>query len=287
MNIRKLRLMALPSAFHSVNDIFSPHYGKPAQENPFFSQQRQAAPPPAPMPAGVEAPPAPSTVTPGYPASTTGSTLDPNTVKQQQQGASPIDKYAQLAKLAPAPSEPEHKQQGQQEQDIDMLAAMEGLDYSQASQAFSKVDFTQGISPELATKALGGDVASFQQLLNQVAASAAAAATSGSSRTTASAMRKELDKMRKGIPDHLKQHQLQNLLQDPTTDDFLRSPAIAPAVQGMSSYFQAQYPHASPAQIQTMLKAWAADNFSSAHQQHQQQQKPVTAPAMTSFFNDI
>lgn len=284
--MRNFRKLARPQLLMNGVDIFSPSYGIPTGNTFFDNVAAGRQPVASPMPNGAEPPqPAPrySNAVPGYAPPTTGGPMPEPGQPPAQTGPTQIDKYAQIANLEPAPAAQQGQPASEQEQDI--LAALEGLDYNQASKAYASVDFTQGIDPEVAAKAMSGDAVSFQKVLNQVAAAAAAAATSGGARTTASALRAELGKVSKSIPEQLRQHQLQNLMSSDGVDSFLKAPEVAPAVEGMKNHFIQKYPHASPQQVQKMLSAWAADAFPHLTKKQEQEQQAPKKSAMQEFFN--
>ena len=151
-------------------------------------------------------------------------------------GLTPLDEYSKLYDnkpidkgAAPAP---------------DVLAAPI-TDYQAAA---GKLDFTKGLDPEVATKALAGDVESLMSLINGAARNAFAQSSYSASRVTKSALDTRMDSMKASLPEMLRKQQANSGIVDGNAA--LKHPAAQPLVQAVQARLAEQYPEATAQELQ-------------------------------------
>jgi hypothetical protein len=109
------------------------------------------------------------------------------------------------------------------------------------------------IDPELATKALSGDMDALGQMLNGVAQNAVAMSMHGSGRIAQQGMNANMDNFRTEMPTMITDHQVSNVFQNDAT---MNHPALKPMVDGAMSMFRNQFPEASPQELQTKVQEY-------------------------------
>ena len=188
------------------------------------------------------APPAsvPSGIVPGAPAD--GVTPNPadatnafSNTAAATEGQTPLDEYSKIYDNKETP-------QGQQVPDV--LAATIG----EFNTAAGKLDFTRGIDPALAEKALGGDPESLLLMMNNVARNAFAQSSYSSSQITKNALDTRMEGVTKSLPEMLRKQQANAGLIDNNSN--LSHPAVQPIVHAVQAQIAKQFPEATAAELQ-------------------------------------
>lgn len=150
---------------------------------------------------------------------------------------SPLDNYKDLwqpidpAKSPPSPS----------------LVPDLTLDPTKLMEAAKRVDFTQGLDPELVKKALGGDSASLLQVLNAAGATGLAqAANIASTITTQALTRQEATLRDHFVPDILRRERVNNAMNGEQMGKLMADPAAAPLLRVLTEQLSKANPN-SPA----------------------------------------
>lgn len=267
----------MPSPFDTSENIFE------------AAAKRETASAASPMPAGLpQQPPVQqvaSRAVPGMTAPQGGPMPENPTHQQQPQGGSPLDKYAQLANIAPV-ADPKT-----QEPEADIFSAMDALTYGDVHKSYQAQSMTGNIDKkELSRVMQENDIDGLMGILNTVAQNAAAAATIGSTRITSHGSKAALEQLRKEIPSHLKNTQIAQLWTG-DAESVLSSPQVAPLRDAAVNMFQQKFPQASAQQIQVMTEGYFRDFFAAgaaSNKSKEETEKPAeTRPSMSSFFRDL
>lgn len=113
--------------------------------------------------------------------------------------------------------------------------------------AAKSLDYSRVIKPELAQKALSGDVNSFMQILNAVGQSSFAHALSQSHLHSDEAFSEFETSVFSKLPTELRKHQAMNTTLE--GNSALNHPSIRPLVEGVQQQLTAAFPDATPAEI--------------------------------------
>lgn len=127
------------------------------------------------------------------------------------------------------------------------------LDPKKLGEAASKMDFTRGINPELITKALGGDVASFQEVLNSAVRGAFTAALQTSVGMTERGFGSFREKYDTRLEGRFRDYQVNNLQ---STNPALKHPAAQPVIAAIKSHIASQNPQMPPSEVQTKAEEY-------------------------------
>lgn len=121
------------------------------------------------------------------------------------------------------------------------------LDHKGLFEAAGKINFTQGVSEELFTKALSGDVEAFKAVLNESAryGYAAAASTSGELVKNSLSSAEGLLNSRV-LPSAFRNQQISQALE---TNPVFQDPAVAPLLGSLTSQLSQKYPTAPASEI--------------------------------------
>lgn len=110
------------------------------------------------------------------------------------------------------------------------------------------IDFRNAIDPELAKKALTGDMDSFMQVLNQVGQAGFAQAAGMSSTLVQKAMTAQNEKLQNELlPEFARRDAISSSLRE--NNSLYSNPAIAPMLHSLEKQFSAAYPNASPQEV--------------------------------------
>lgn len=127
------------------------------------------------------------------------------------------------------------------------------LDRSQLAESVKLIDIKSAINPELATKALGGDVEAFMQVISDAAHKIVLEGTVANTAILDTALRTTNKQNEKTLQDRFRSFQAtENLLQNPQ----FNHPAIAPIVDSIRTTVQAKNPGASSEEIQRMTSEY-------------------------------
>lgn len=121
------------------------------------------------------------------------------------------------------------------------------------------IDFTAGVSPELITKALAGDVKSMLTAMNQVAQTAFANSTQASSVLVDRQSSAAVDHVRSGLSGEFKKFQLRSDLQ--AENPAFSNPAIQPLVDVVQAQLASQYPQATVAELKSHAVKYLSGAF--------------------------
>lgn len=170
--------------------------------------------------------------------------------------------------------------QQQQQQQVPPKPTYEGYtaewNGEAVSQRLNSVDFTRSIDPELITKAMGGDVGSFSQVLNLVARQSTMAAMQAAHTFVDRGVKTGLDRFDSGLDDRMRDYSIRS--HNPE-NDILNDPAVAPMVATLKERFAQADRNLTPAQINAKVVAYfqkLSTGMSSGTKQQQQSQQQGT-----------
>lgn len=126
------------------------------------------------------------------------------------------------------------------------------LDLNTVTESSRKLDFTGGLDPELATKALAGDPAALMSMMNHVAQNAVAAATVNSGNMVNRGVATGASRINGALPSQIKKVQLS---QAESTNPVLQHPAAQPLVDALRNMAFAKNPDANPADVARSVEA--------------------------------
>lgn len=115
------------------------------------------------------------------------------------------------------------------------------------------LSFTQGLNPELAQKALGGDADALTQLLEGVGRNVWAMSTVNAGTMINNAGAATAQRIDQSLPNKLRSHAIQT---SQSQDPILQSDALKPMVAVMKQAIAMQHPHLSPEQVQQVAEEY-------------------------------
>lgn len=192
--------------------------------------------------------PAVSAPSPASAASGQSSTPAP---AQAGQGAAPtptvdpLAAWSDLFKPAPAPTGEAAK--------APAAPDLWNVDSKQLAAAAGNINLANAIPQELVTKAIGGDAASFMEVINKTAQMSFMMAYQASMQGVKPAMEARFDAFSKEMPSTFQKMSVDATLQ---SDPLLSNPAMAPVVEGMRSKILAKHPDATPQQVQQTISEY-------------------------------
>jgi hypothetical protein len=127
------------------------------------------------------------------------------------------------------------------------------LDPTKIAAAISKMEFAQQIPPELAQKALQGDVGSLQQILNHQGRSVYAAAFQAFTGIMENAFKKNNDRMSSSLGDKFRNFQISSTQ---STNPVLNHPAVQPVLSSMRDLIARQDPNLHPTEVAKKAEDW-------------------------------
>lgn len=166
------------------------------------------------------------------------------------------------------------------------------LDPTKLASVVSQMNFTQGLSPELITKATSGDAAAFSDAINQAAQQAFAQALNATSKITEHALAQQAVSLKTALPTEMKKLGISEALA--AENPLFANPTVQPFVTMLRDQLANKYPQASATELNSMAKGFflemATEIQKPAEQQRQQQQAATTASSdksvdWTQFFN--
>jgi len=120
-------------------------------------------------------------------------------------------------------------------------------DPAKISEAARKIDFSKAVNPQLAQKAMSGDIDAFMQVMNQVAQQTFAVATQASTHLVDRHTAAVREHMQGELPNQLRRFQATDglLSENPK----LSHPAIQPLISVIQQQFANQFPQATTAEL--------------------------------------
>lgn len=119
-------------------------------------------------------------------------------------------------------------------------------DPEQMKAAVAKMNFAGSVTPELAQKALQGDVQSLMQMLNSVGQNAFLAAMSAQGPIINSAFRTNNERFSAALPDHVRNVQIKQAVPE---NPVLKHAAAAPILEAVKAQVAATNPSLSPTEV--------------------------------------
>lgn len=120
------------------------------------------------------------------------------------------------------------------------------FDPTKVSASAKSLDFTAGIDPALATKALGGDAAALMDLVNGAIQNSFAAMTLQTGKLINDGVSLNNTRVKEVLPKHIRAVQVD---QATATNPVLSHPAMQPLFTTLKSFAASKNPNASPAEI--------------------------------------
>jgi hypothetical protein len=117
------------------------------------------------------------------------------------------------------------------------------FDPAKITETANKMDFASSVDPELVTKALGGDVAAFSDVINQAIRQAVVGMTLQNGQLVNQALLTNNQRITSALPKHINQ---QRLLETVDDNPVFSHPAAQPLVNSLKQLFFAKDPTASP-----------------------------------------
>jgi hypothetical protein len=128
----------------------------------------------------------------------------------------------------------------------------------------SKMDFTAGLAPDLATKALGGDATALSELINGAVRNAVVGVTLSQGNLINQAVATNNERVTQALPRHIKSVQL---METPNENPVLDHPAVQPLVGALKQMAFAKDPNASPAAVAKMVNDYISGLGTALHEQ--------------------
>lgn len=120
------------------------------------------------------------------------------------------------------------------------------FDPATVSASAKKLDFTAGMNPELATRALGGDATALMEMMNHVTQTAFTAATVQTGKLINESHVTNNQRLNQTLPTQIKKVQLS---QTETVNPVLQHPAAQPLVEALKASAFARNPNANPGDV--------------------------------------
>ena len=186
---------------------------------------------------------------------------------------SPLDGYKDLWSNTPAegsenkpqPNQPQNQNPpNPQPQVPQFITAAKGL------------NFSRNIKPELMSKALGGDVTAFAEIIDTVGRGAFAAAGQYAEKHYATSSGKLKEEISGSLPDKFREYSLQNT---PIKHPVLARPEVKPMVEGLRLQLAQKFPEASTQELQQKAEdyflAWHKEMGMNSEAELATQNKPA------------
>lgn len=147
----------------------------------------------------------------------------------------------------------------------------------------SKMDFTAGLAPDLATKALGGDAASLAELINGAVRNAVVGVTLSQGQLINQAVATNNERVTQALPRHIKSVQL---METPNENPVLDHPAVQPLFNALKQMAFAKDPNASPAAVAKEVSGYIAGLGAALFEQSPEQLAVKAAATKTAGTQD-
>lgn len=131
------------------------------------------------------------------------------------------------------------------------------LDAAKLRDGVGKMSFTQGMDQAKVAKALGGDVQSFMEIMEQVSRNTFNTSFQANEAYNGQMLDSYDGTVNARIPREIGRRETQSLVQESFKG--MDNPGIAPMLRDITSKFQAAYPDASPQQIAEAAKKYLLD----------------------------
>lgn len=129
------------------------------------------------------------------------------------------------------------------------------VDPAKLMEQAKKMDFSKLIKAEDVTKALGGDAATFVNIINTVAQAGFAQSTNTTTRIVDAALRDQAKKFNEEVlPAKLKEHNINTGLR--ADNPLFENPAVAPVLSMVEQQLQIKFPTASASEIKQKAKEY-------------------------------
>lgn len=201
-------------------------------------QQQLTAAPPAPAPAATPAAPAPS----------------PMDSQLEKLRATWNTQTTADGKPVAAPADPLYQP----------LFQVKGEDVAKAANG---LDFTTGIQPELAQKALGGDMEAFKECLNSVARAAFTGVTINSGNLMNDGFSRHSQAIDAALPTRFRNHEIINSKPE---NPILSDPGMAPMVASVKAVLARNNPGMSAEQVNARAEEYFSTFATAMNMQNQQ-----------------
>jgi hypothetical protein len=132
------------------------------------------------------------------------------------------------------------------------------FDPAKLAEAAKTVDFAKNADPELIKKALAGDAASLQALLNGTGQSVYLHSAVATSKLVEAALSKQAEAITAALPDLVKKQQITEDLRSGEDAAFYTNPAVSPVVSLMEHQLRVQNPDLTAKQIATKAREFVA-----------------------------
>jgi len=130
------------------------------------------------------------------------------------------------------------------------------LDPTKLAEAAKGLDFTKAVKPELAEKALKGDVAALAEILNSVSQSSFVQSSSMSAKLIEAALKKQAEAFKASLPSLIKRQNVNESLRSGDNAEFLSHPSVQPLVELLEMQMTEKYPKASALQISENVRKY-------------------------------
>lgn len=212
--------------------------------NPTSTQQQQQTVA-NPNPQGEQKTPAQGQKPPGQ-----GESQQLEGAHQTQKASTPLDGYSDLWKDAPTgtPVKTAETQPNPNPNPAPQVPA-----YITAAKG---LNFSRHIKPELMTKALQGDTASFAEIIDTVGRQASAASFQYAERHFSSGSLKLKEEITGSLPEHFREYSLRNTaIKNPV----LARPEVKPVVEAIRAQMASKFPEASTEELQGKAEQYFLD----------------------------
>jgi hypothetical protein len=195
-------------------------------------------------PSTPAAPQAAIPVAPAPQASPVSSPIDDAT----NEGAGAPTSEAVLSDFAKMFTAETPKQEGG-DAPVDLFA----INQDQLAKAAGTINMNGVVSPELVTKALGGDTASFMEVINKVSQMTFMMAHQAAMSAVKPAVDAEMQSFSKKMPTKFNEMSLDATLQ---SDPLMSNPALKPVVDSLRTQIMSKHPDATPQQVQKAISEY-------------------------------
>lgn len=215
-------------------------------------------------------------------------------VGQGGQQQNPLDELGQ--QIWGAPAQPQNpQQQGQQAlggntggAGAPAGPAYEGYtvpwDNNQINTAMQRVDFMQGVEPQILQQLQGGDLSVLPQLLNHVGRRAYSMAAQTAHGFVDRGVKTGLDRFGGTLDDRFKEYEIKR--QNPD-DELISHPANKPVFEMLKNQVAKNNPNATPEQIKDISTRWFKEMAASMNSNSQQQTQNQTQNQGTNWAESL
>lgn len=172
--------------------------------------------------------------------------------QNQQQEANPLDRFKDL--ILPKPVDPKDSAAGQQQRIPGLTDPYLGpFDMDGFNEQVDKADFMHGIDPELAQKAVSGDVQSLTALINSAVKAGFRYSAQMSHGLAEQSARASAERVSGSLDSRMKMFSLRN---QNTDNAVLQHPSVAPVLQALKQQIATNNPQMSPQEIHESAESY-------------------------------